>query len=140
MTAQWVPDPERGVLQIGDVSMCGVMLSMWDGEYEDTCLLDDGHEGDHFDGSTWFRDGEDVSEEHADDLARGGAVAFAVAFHNARREQARQLSFRTRCADELGVRRPPKYPAWSSLSVEDQRISIRAAREVLPQVLPQVSP
>lgn len=144
----WKPRPEKHEFHIGDVPTCGRFVSWWDGEYEGFCLLDDSHDGDHFDGSVWFDDdGEDTSAQHVEDFPRGAdwdgegrevdlgeAVAFAMAFHDARREEARRLSFRTRVGESTGVVRSTlndRFPAWSFLSDDDQRISIRAARNLL---------
>jgi hypothetical protein len=45
--------------------VCGKAVSWWDGEYEGECELPEGHEGDHFDGISWFNDdGEDTTNEH----------------------------------------------------------------------------
>jgi hypothetical protein len=134
----WQPRPEKWEPQIGDVPTCAVAFSLWDGEYVGHCLLDDGHEDDHFDGSYWFDDdGEDVGRCHtADypvvgvagspsrDVGLGEAVGFAIAFHDERYRQSVTLAYRTRTAAAA-------FPPWSSLSTDDQRISIKAAREVL---------
>lgn len=38
------------------MSVCGKAVFWWDGEYEGECELPEGHEGDHFDGLSWFND------------------------------------------------------------------------------------
>ncbi len=46
---------------------CGKAVYWWDGEYEGECELPVGHEGDHFDGLSWFNDdGERTDDAHAD--------------------------------------------------------------------------
>lgn len=35
---------------------CGGRVYWWDGEYEGECVLPKGHEGDHFDGLSWYND------------------------------------------------------------------------------------
>lgn len=37
-------------------TLCGEFVSWWEGEYEGTCELPPEHEGDHFDGLSWFDD------------------------------------------------------------------------------------
>lgn len=45
--------------------VCGKAVYWWDGEYEGECELPEGHEGDHFDGLSWFNDdGEDTDDAH----------------------------------------------------------------------------
>lgn len=43
---------------------CGALLWKWDGEYEGYCELTVGHEGDHFDGVSWFDDDEFTDYRH----------------------------------------------------------------------------
>lgn len=35
---------------------CGRHVYWWDGEYEGVCELPDDHDGDHYDGLSWFDD------------------------------------------------------------------------------------
>lgn len=40
---------------------CGAHVYWWDGEYEGDCELDEGHDGPHFDGVSWYDDeGDEV--------------------------------------------------------------------------------
>lgn len=48
---------------------CGRHVYWWEGEYEDNCELRDGHEGDHFDGLSWFND-ENECVDHLHRAAR----------------------------------------------------------------------
>jgi hypothetical protein len=49
------------------VSTCGKRVYWWDGEYEGECELPEGHEGDHYDGLSWFNDdGENTDYDHDD--------------------------------------------------------------------------
>lgn len=44
---------------------CGEFVSWYNGEYEGYCELPDQHEGDHFDGMSWYDDdGESTDYEH----------------------------------------------------------------------------
>lgn len=43
---------------------CREPVSWWDGEYEGNCELAEGHDGDHFDGMSWYND----DHERTDDL------------------------------------------------------------------------
>lgn len=44
---------------------CGHPIYWWDGEYDMNCILPINHEGDHFDGLTWYDDEQnDKSENH----------------------------------------------------------------------------
>ena len=36
--------------------LCGKTVYWWGGEYEGECELGEGHEGDHFDGLSWYDD------------------------------------------------------------------------------------
>jgi len=37
-------------------SLCGKWVFWWDGEYEGECELPKGHDGDHWDGVSWYDD------------------------------------------------------------------------------------
>lgn len=41
---------------------CNAFVSWWDGEYEGNCELPEDHEGDHFDGLSWFNDDRDCTD------------------------------------------------------------------------------
>ena len=44
---------------------CGRFISWWDGEYEGNCELPEGHDGDHYDGLSWFNnDNENTDYLH----------------------------------------------------------------------------
>lgn len=42
---------------------CGEFVSWWDGEYEGSCELPDGHEGHHWDGQSCY---DDIGDEAFD--------------------------------------------------------------------------
>ncbi len=42
--------------------VCNKSVSWWDGEYEGTCELPEGHEGPHYDGMSCFTDDGDEVE------------------------------------------------------------------------------
>ncbi len=47
------------------VPLCGEFVSWWAGEYEGNCELLSDHEGDHWDGLSWFNnDGECTDSDH----------------------------------------------------------------------------
>jgi len=50
------------------MDICYAFVSWWNGEYEGNCELPPNHEGDHWDGLSWFReeDGEMIctDDEH----------------------------------------------------------------------------
>lgn len=46
--------------------LCGEFVYWWDGEYEGNCELADGHEGDHFDGLSWYNDDHECTDNHHD--------------------------------------------------------------------------
>ena len=35
-------------------SECGQRIYAWNGEYESECVLPEEHDGDHFDGLSWY--------------------------------------------------------------------------------------
>lgn len=41
--------------------LCGKTVYWWDGEYEGSCELADGHDGNHFDGLSYYDD--DMNEQ-----------------------------------------------------------------------------
>lgn len=41
---------------------CGRFVSWWDGEYEGNCRLPSGHDGDHYDGLSWFNDDNEMTD------------------------------------------------------------------------------
>jgi hypothetical protein len=52
--------------QSGTLPLCGKHVYWWDGEYEGDCELPEGHEGDHWDGRSWYDDdGNMTGYEHA---------------------------------------------------------------------------
>lgn len=42
--------------------VCGEFVSWWAGEYEGNCELLTGHDGDHYDGRSWFNDDGDCTD------------------------------------------------------------------------------
>lgn len=42
--------------------ICGKSVSWWDGEYEGTCELPEGHKGPHYDGISCFNDDSEEVE------------------------------------------------------------------------------
>lgn len=47
------------------VPVCEEHVYWWNGEYDDNCKLPERHEGDHFDGLSWFNnDNECTDDEH----------------------------------------------------------------------------
>lgn len=49
---------------------CNKFVYWWDGEYEGNCELEDGHDGDHFDGTSWFNDDNECMDyAHQDGAA-----------------------------------------------------------------------
>lgn len=44
------------------VKLCEQPVSWWDGEYEGNCELPEGHEGDHYDGMSWYNDDHDNTD------------------------------------------------------------------------------
>lgn len=42
---------------------CNAFVDWWDGEYEGYCELPKGHEGDHFDGLSWFNEDRDCTDD-----------------------------------------------------------------------------
>lgn len=45
---------------------CNAFVMWWDGEYEGNCILDPDHEGDHWDGVSWYDDdGKRQDERHS---------------------------------------------------------------------------
>jgi hypothetical protein len=48
-----------------ELSVCGRAVHWWDGEYEGECIRPSAHEGDHFDGASWYDNaGEPTNEAH----------------------------------------------------------------------------
>lgn len=45
------------------VVVCGRFVSWWAGEYEGNCELPDGHDGDHWDGLSWFDDDLECTDD-----------------------------------------------------------------------------
>jgi hypothetical protein len=46
--------------------LCGQLVCWWNGEYEDNCELPEGHDGDHWDGLSWFNDDNECTDsDHA---------------------------------------------------------------------------
>lgn len=51
---------------------CNEFVSWWGGEYEGNCERDPEHEGDHYDGISWFDEKGNRGEEDPDyDVATG---------------------------------------------------------------------
>jgi hypothetical protein len=47
---------------------CNEFVSWWQGEYEGNCELPKGHDGDHFDGLSWYNDEHECTDNaHAED-------------------------------------------------------------------------
>jgi len=54
-----------GIPDWPQVSACAEFVSWWDGEYEGECELPEGHDGDHYDGLSWYDDdGRCTDDEH----------------------------------------------------------------------------
>lgn len=52
--------------------LCWKPVYWWDGEYEGNCERDPEHEGDHFDGLSWYTDeGEFGEEDPGYDISAG---------------------------------------------------------------------
>lgn len=52
----------------GHGQTCDKLVYWWDGEYENNCKLPRGHEGDHWDGTSWFDDDTACTDHlHPDD-------------------------------------------------------------------------
>jgi len=49
------------------MDICYAFVSWWNGEYEGNCELSPNHDGDHWDGVSWFREDEDGSMICTDD-------------------------------------------------------------------------
>lgn len=48
--------------------LCGKTVYWWNGEYEGECERPKGHDGDHFDGLSWYDDdGNDTTNHHYDE-------------------------------------------------------------------------
>ena len=43
---------------------CGRFVYWWDGEYEGDCERAEGHDGDHFDGMSWYDDDMETRDYH----------------------------------------------------------------------------
>lgn len=56
-----------GAFEPGVTKHCHRFVSWWDGEYEGSCELQEGHDGDHYDGLSWYNDdGECTDHAHID--------------------------------------------------------------------------
>ena len=49
-----------------EASSCGKHVYWWNGEYEGDCELPEGHDGDHWDGRSWYDDDGNMTD-HAHD-------------------------------------------------------------------------
>lgn len=44
------------------VEPCDHRVYWWDGEYEGSCELPEGHDGDHYDGLSWYDDDGEMKD------------------------------------------------------------------------------
>ena len=51
---------------------CSRFVYWWDGEYEGNCERPEGHDGDHWDGVSWFNDELEPTDRHHDGPATDG--------------------------------------------------------------------
>lgn len=53
--------------EVPRAALCGRAVQWWEGEYEGECELPVDHEGDHWDGLSWFNDDNECTDHaHAD--------------------------------------------------------------------------
>jgi hypothetical protein len=57
----------QGIERMTTERSCARFVYWWNGEYEGYCELPEHHEGDHFDGLSWFDDDDNCTDHLHED-------------------------------------------------------------------------
>lgn len=91
---------------------CDATVSWWGGEYEGDCELSPEHDGDHFDGISWWDDDERCTDEAHEDWTTVPTEMLRMYLHAMNRSHVQWLTIapRAQITVELARRKEKATP------------------------------